>query len=50
MDLLRAKWEQLTESTVAAMRAHVGPDVDDPCLIEPVGEQSLRSLERIREG
>ena len=40
-------WERLTESTVAALRALVGPDVDDPALTELVGELSLRS-ERFR--
>jgi transcriptional regulator with XRE-family HTH domain len=36
-------WEQLTESTVAGLRALVGPDVDDPRLNELVGELSVRS-------
>jgi transcriptional regulator with XRE-family HTH domain len=40
-------WERVTESTVAGLRALVGPDVDDPRLIELVGELSLRS-ERFR--
>jgi transcriptional regulator with XRE-family HTH domain len=41
-------WEQVTERTVAALRALVGPDVDDPRLIELVGELSVRS-ERFRQ-
>jgi transcriptional regulator with XRE-family HTH domain len=36
-------WEQVTESTVAGLRALVGPDVDDPRLNELVGELSVRS-------
>jgi transcriptional regulator with XRE-family HTH domain len=36
-------WEQLTESTVAGLRALVGPDVNDPRLNELVGELSVRS-------
>jgi hypothetical protein len=41
-------WEWVTESTVAGLRAHVGPDVDDPRLNELVGELSVRS-ERFRQ-
>ena len=41
-------WEWITESTVAALRALVGPDVDDPRLNELVGELSVRS-ERFRQ-
>jgi transcriptional regulator with XRE-family HTH domain len=41
-------WEYVTESTVAGLRAHVGPDVDDPRLNELVGELSVRS-ERFRQ-
>jgi hypothetical protein len=40
-------WEGITESAVAALRALVGPDVDDPRLNELVGELSVRS-ERFR--
>ncbi|HUE25449.1 MAG TPA: helix-turn-helix transcriptional regulator [Solirubrobacteraceae bacterium] len=36
-------WERVTESTVAGLRALVGPDVDDPRLNELVGELSVRS-------
>jgi transcriptional regulator with XRE-family HTH domain len=36
-------WEQLSRSTVAGLRALVGPDVDDPRLNELVGELSVRS-------
>jgi transcriptional regulator with XRE-family HTH domain len=41
-------WEHVTESTVADLRALVGPDVDDPRLNELVGELSVRS-ERFRQ-
>jgi transcriptional regulator with XRE-family HTH domain len=41
-------WERVTESTVAGLRALVGPDVDDPRLNELVGELSVRS-ERFRQ-
>jgi transcriptional regulator with XRE-family HTH domain len=41
-------WEWVTETTVAALRALVGPDVDDPQLNELVGELSVRS-ERFRQ-
>ena len=37
-------WESVTQSTVAGLRALVGPDVDDPRLHELVGELSVRSL------
>jgi transcriptional regulator with XRE-family HTH domain len=40
-------WERVTESSVAALRALTGPDVDDPRLAELVGELSVRS-ERFR--
>jgi transcriptional regulator with XRE-family HTH domain len=36
-------WERVTETTVAELRALVGPDVDDPRLNELVGELSVRS-------
>ena len=36
-------WERRTENTVAALRALVGPDLDDPALTELVGEMSLKS-------
>jgi transcriptional regulator with XRE-family HTH domain len=45
---LHGDWERITESTVATLRALVGPDVDDPRLTELVGELSVRS-ERFRE-
>jgi transcriptional regulator with XRE-family HTH domain len=38
-------WERIAESTVAGVRAFVGPDVDDPRLVELVGELSVRSEE-----
>jgi transcriptional regulator with XRE-family HTH domain len=41
-------WERVTESTVAGLRALVGPDVDDLRLNELVGELSVRS-ERFRQ-
>jgi transcriptional regulator with XRE-family HTH domain len=41
-------WERRTEHTVAALRAQVGPDADDPRLHELVGELSVRS-ERFRQ-
>lgn len=45
---LRRDWAELTEEGVASLRAHVGPDVDDPRLVELVGELSGRS-DRFRE-
>jgi transcriptional regulator with XRE-family HTH domain len=36
-------WERVTETTVACLRALVGPDLDDPRLNELVGELSVRS-------
>ncbi|WP_328492909.1 helix-turn-helix transcriptional regulator [Streptomyces sp. NBC_00414] len=45
---LRRDWDELTEAGVAALRANVGPDVDDPRLVELVGELSVRS-ERFRQ-
>jgi transcriptional regulator with XRE-family HTH domain len=44
---LRRDWEDLVEEGVASLRAHVGPDVDDPRLVELVGELSVQS-ERFR--
>ncbi|KAK1180047.1 helix-turn-helix transcriptional regulator [Streptomyces sp. NBS 14/10] len=41
-ELLR-DWEELAEALIAALRANVGPDVDDPRLTELVGELSVRS-------
>jgi transcriptional regulator with XRE-family HTH domain len=41
-------WEHVTETTVAGLRALVGPDVDDARLNELVGELSVRS-ERFRQ-
>jgi transcriptional regulator with XRE-family HTH domain len=40
-------WERRTENTVAALRALVGADLDDPALTALVGELSLKS-ERFR--
>jgi len=40
---LRRDWEEVTAEGVASLRAHVGPDVDDPRLVELVGELSVRS-------
>jgi transcriptional regulator with XRE-family HTH domain len=40
---LKPNWEQTLASIVAALRANVGHDVDDPQLTELVGELSLRS-------
>jgi len=42
---LRPDWERSLGGTVAALRANVGPDIDDPRLTELVGELSLRSEE-----
>ncbi|MFF4490764.1 helix-turn-helix domain-containing protein [Streptomyces sp. NPDC001544] len=44
---LRRDWEDLTEEGVATLRARAGADVDDPRLLELVGELSVRS-ERFR--
>jgi transcriptional regulator with XRE-family HTH domain len=41
-------WERVTETTVAALRATIGADVDDSRLNELVGELSVRS-ERFRQ-
>lgn len=41
------QWEAITESSVPTLRNLVGPDVDDPALVELVGELSVRS-ERFR--
>jgi transcriptional regulator with XRE-family HTH domain len=41
-------WEHVTETTVAGLRALIGPDLDDPRLNELVGELSVRS-ERFRQ-
>jgi transcriptional regulator with XRE-family HTH domain len=40
---LRRDWEELTAEGVATLRGHIGPDVDDPRLVELVGELSVRS-------
>ncbi|WP_329136427.1 helix-turn-helix transcriptional regulator [Streptomyces sp. NBC_01476] len=45
---LRRDWEEATQEGVASLRAHVGPDVDDPRLVELVGELSVRS-DRFRQ-
>jgi len=42
---LRPDWERSLGGTVAALRANVGPDIDDPRLTELIGELSLRSEE-----
>ncbi len=41
-------WDRAAAATVAALRALVGPDADDPQLNELVGELSVRS-ERFRQ-
>ncbi len=45
---MHRNWEQVTESTVASLRALVGADSDDPRLNELVGELSVRS-DRFRQ-
>jgi transcriptional regulator with XRE-family HTH domain len=40
---LRRDWAEATEEGIASLRAHVGPDVDDPRLVELIGELSVRS-------
>ena len=40
---LRRDWEELTAEGVATLRGHIGPDVDEPRLVELVGELSVRS-------
>jgi transcriptional regulator with XRE-family HTH domain len=42
-DRYAGDWERAIETTVAGLRALVGPDVDDPRLNELVGELSVRS-------
>lgn len=42
---LRPDWERSLPGTVAALRANVGADIDDPRLTALVGELSLRSQE-----
>ncbi len=42
---LRPAWERSLPGVVAALRANVGPDLDDPRLTALVGELSLRSEE-----
>ena len=37
------QWESLAQSTIAGVRALLGPEVDDPLLNELVGELSVRS-------
>jgi transcriptional regulator with XRE-family HTH domain len=41
-------WEQTAQGIVAALRARIGPDVDDPQLNALIGELSVRS-ERFRQ-
>jgi transcriptional regulator with XRE-family HTH domain len=45
---LHRDWEDLTEEAVAVLRAELGSDVDDPRLVELVGDLSVRS-ERFRQ-
>lgn len=45
---LRRDWDEATEEGVASLRSYVGPDVDDPRLVELVGELSVRS-DRFRQ-
>ncbi|WP_234444323.1 helix-turn-helix domain-containing protein [Streptomyces sp. NRRL F-525] len=40
---LRRDWEELTAEGAATLRGHIGPDVDEPRLVELVGELSVRS-------
>jgi hypothetical protein len=40
---LRRNWEELVEEAVAALRSHLGPDIDDPRLREIVDEISVHS-------
>src|SRR5947209_1271267 len=42
---LRPDWQRSLAGVVAALRANVGPDIDDPRLTKLVGELSLRSEE-----
>ena len=41
--LLYAQYEKVASETVASLRASAGSDVDDPALIELVGELSVKS-------
>ena len=43
--LLYAQYEKVASETVASLRASAGSDVDDPALIELVGELSVKSEE-----
>ncbi|QOV44672.1 helix-turn-helix transcriptional regulator [Streptomyces chromofuscus] len=45
---LHSDWEEMTARVVPYLRSVAGPDVDDPRLVEIVGELSVRS-ERFRE-
>jgi transcriptional regulator with XRE-family HTH domain len=45
---LRRDWDDLTEDGVGILRSELGSDVDDPRLVELVGELSVRS-ERFRQ-
>ena len=38
-------WDEVAQDTVAVLRSSVGPDLDDPRLIELVGEVSVKSDE-----
>lgn len=43
MCMLYAQFEKVASETVASLRASAGPEVDDPALIDLVGELSLKS-------
>jgi len=43
--MYRRNWDKTLVSTVSALRALVGPEVDDPALAELVGDLSVRSEE-----
>ncbi|MBM0233944.1 helix-turn-helix domain-containing protein [Micromonospora sp. STR1_7] len=45
---LRRDWDEMTAEGVAILRAHAGPNVNHPRLVELVGELSVRS-ERFRQ-
>jgi transcriptional regulator with XRE-family HTH domain len=45
---LHRDWEDLTEEAIAVLRSELGSDVDDPRLVELVGDLSVRS-ERFRQ-
>jgi transcriptional regulator with XRE-family HTH domain len=45
---LYVDYDRIAETVVAGLRAHAGPEVDDPGLVDLVGELSVKS-ERFRE-